>query len=121
MEIAPPKQELLRDLNRLLRPDQVSATLPDRLSYGRDSCAKATLWIRENQVKYPPDAIVWPESAREVASIAAYASGKRVPLVPFGGGSGVCGGTWALSGGIALDLKRMNRRPASTVNCSSAN
>jgi len=29
--------------------------------------------------------------------------------VPFGGGSGVCGGTWALRGGIALDLKRMNR------------
>ena len=109
MEIAPAKQELLKDLSRLLRPDQVSASLPDRLSYGRDSCSKSTLWIRENQVKYPPEAIVWPESAREVAKIAAFANERGIPIVPFGGGSGVCGGTWALRGGICLDLKRLNR------------
>ncbi len=43
MELAAPKPELLRELNRLLRPDQVSASPPDRLSYGRDSCSKTIL------------------------------------------------------------------------------
>ncbi len=60
-------------------------------------------------MKLPHEAIVWPESAREVARVAAFANERRIPLVPFGGGSGVCGGTWALRGGIALDLKRMGR------------
>lgn len=109
MELATVKSELLRDLSRLLRPDQVSASPPDRLSYGRDSCSKGILWVRDNQVKFPPEAVVWPESAREVAKVLAFASERGVPVVPFGGGSGVCGGTWALRGGISLDLKRLNR------------
>lgn len=109
MELATAKQELLRDLSRILRPDQVSVSPPDRLSYGRDSCSKGILWIRDNQVQYPPDAIVWPESAREVAKVLSYAGDRSIPVVPFGGGSGVCGGTWALRGGISLDLKRLNR------------
>jgi len=109
MEMPALKQELLRDLGKLLRSDQVSVSEPDRLSYGRDSCSKTILWARTNQIKYPPEAIVWPESAREVSRLAAFANERRIPLVPFGGGSGVCGGTWALRGGIALDLKRMNR------------
>ncbi len=109
MEMAALKQELLRDLGKVLRPDQIAASEPERLSYGRDSCSKTILLARSNQIQYPPEAIVWPESAREVARVASFANEKRIPLVPFGGGSGVCGGTWALRGGIALDMKRMNR------------
>ena len=109
MELSPSHPQLLQNLQRLLRPDQVSAQAPDRLSYGRDSCSKSILWARHNQVKYPPEAIVWPESVEEVSRIAAFANRQRLPLIPFGGGSGVCGGTWALRGGIAVDLKRMNR------------
>ena len=37
------------------------------------------------------------------------ASDHRVPVVPRGGGSGTQGGTFALYGGIALDLTRMDR------------
>ncbi len=39
----------------------------------------------------------------------ALARRHRLAVVPFGAGSGVCGGTVALRGGIALDLKRLER------------
>lgn len=100
---------LQRDLAKLLRPDQVGGDGPDRLSYGRDANSKAILRAKHHIVKYPPDAVAWPESAAEVGRVLRYASERGIPVIPFGGGSGVCGGTWALRGGIALDLKRMDR------------
>ncbi|HEX5035244.1 MAG TPA: FAD-binding oxidoreductase, partial [bacterium] len=109
MKLAPPPEKLTRDLAKLLRPDQVSSADSHRLSYGRDSNSKAMLWVRQNEVKYPPWAVVWPETSRQVAEVASFANERGLPLIPFGGGSGICGGTWALRGGIALDMKRMNR------------
>lgn len=100
---------LARDLTKLLGPDQVSDLWPDRLSYGRDSSSKGILWVRNGEVKYPPQCVVWPKDTREVARIVAFANERGIPLIPYGGGSGVCGGTWALRGGIALDLKRLDR------------
>ncbi len=106
----PAENEVLhRELTRLLREDQVSLRDSDRLSTGRDSNSKAILWAKHHQIKYPPETVVWPETTEEVSRIAAFASEREIALIPFGGGSGVCGGTWALKGGICLDLKRMDR------------
>ena len=55
------------------------------------------------------DVVVKPGNAEEVARVLRVASDHRVPVVPRGGGSGTQGGTFALYGGIALDLTRMNR------------
>ena len=55
------------------------------------------------------DVMVQPASAQEVADVVRIASDHRVPIVPRGGGSGTQGGTFALYGGIALDLTRMDR------------
>jgi alkyldihydroxyacetonephosphate synthase len=96
-------------LRQILRKDQISSRWPDRLSYGRDCNSKATLWVRQGKVKYPPQWIVWPETSAEVSAVLKFAREKNLPVVPFGGGSGVCGGTWALGGGIVLDVKRMDR------------
>ncbi len=102
-------QGLVSSLERLLSPEQVSLRWPDRLVYGRDSNSKGILWARQGQVPYPPHCVAWPHSTAEVAQVLAFANESGVPVVPFGGGSGVCGGTWALKGGIALDLKRLDR------------
>lgn len=59
--------------------------------------------------EHPPDAIVWPDSTEEVARILEWADGKEIPVIPFGAGSGVCGGTVPIEGGIVLDLKRMDQ------------
>lgn len=55
------------------------------------------------------DLVVRPDSTAEVEAVVRIASEYRVPIVPRGGGSGTQGGTFALYGGIALDMTRMNR------------
>jgi alkyldihydroxyacetonephosphate synthase len=52
---------------------------------------------------------VWPTSTEEVAEIVRAAARARTPIVPFGAGSGVCGGTVPIKGGLVLDLKRMRK------------
>jgi alkyldihydroxyacetonephosphate synthase len=56
-----------------------------------------------------PDAIVHPASTAEVAEVVKLANRHRVPVVPWGGGSGTQGGALPIHGGIMLDTKRMNR------------
>lgn len=81
----------------------------DRLSYARDMWPLALLWIRQGKIPPPPDAVIWPSSEDEVAAVVRVARERHVALVPYGSGSGVCGGTWAVQGGLTLDLKRFDR------------
>ncbi|MBK7860301.1 MAG: FAD-binding oxidoreductase [Archangiaceae bacterium] len=57
----------------------------------------------------PPDLVVWPSTEEEVQAVIAVARRRKLPVIPYGAGSGVCGGTWATHGGVALDLKRLDR------------
>ena len=54
-----------------------------------------------------PACIVWPETAEEVSKILLLASELGIPVVPYGAGSGVCGGARPVDGGITIDFKRM--------------
>ncbi len=51
--------------------------------------------------------MVWPESPAEVARVLSFAQQAQVPIVPYGAGSGVCGGARPSEGGIIIDMKRM--------------
>ncbi len=56
-----------------------------------------------------PDAVVAPADTDEVAAIVRWAHEHDVAIVPFGAGTGVCGGAAPVAGAITLDLKRCNR------------
>ena len=51
-----------------------------------------------------PAALFCPRSAEQVAAILAAANAARVPVVPQGGLTGLCGGARPIAGGIALSL-----------------
>lgn len=85
---------------------RVSSDPLDRLSYARDLWPLAAVWVRQGRVPPPPDAVVWPASEDELVHVIRVARQARIAVIPFGAGSGVCGGTWATRGGITLDLKR---------------
>ncbi len=69
-------------------------------SHGRDESYHALA---------PPDAVVYPESTAEIVEIVAIARAYRAPLIPFGAGTSLEGHVAALSGGITVDMIRMNR------------
>jgi alkyldihydroxyacetonephosphate synthase len=100
---------MIRDLS-VRYPGRVSTTAPDRHAYARDLWPRGLLGIAEGRPDaHPPDAVVWPTSTAEVAAIVRAAAAAGVPIVPFGAGSGVCGGALAIGGGLVVDLKRMRR------------
>src|SRR5689334_18546167 len=99
--------ELLDELTRSM-PGRVSTTPPDRVAYARDLWPRGLIQLQGGDpAPLPPDAVVWPTSADEVAAIVRAAARTGTPIVPFGAGSGVCGGTLPVRGGIVVDLKRM--------------
>ena len=63
----------------------------------------------KGEVPALPNAVVWPETSDDVRKVIKVCYEHKVPLYPYGGGSGVLGGTIPESGGIVIDLKRMRR------------
>jgi D-lactate dehydrogenase (cytochrome) len=55
-----------------------------------------------------PDAVVFPQSATEVAAILRWANAEAVPVVAYGSGTSVEGQVIPVRGGISLDLSRLN-------------
>ena len=97
-----------RELEAILGPRRVSMRPADLETYATDMWPRLLFARREGAPPAPRgQAVVWPESAREVAAIIKAARGLGVPIIPYGGGSGVCGGVVPIHGGITIDLKRM--------------
>ncbi len=54
-----------------------------------------------------PDAVVVPRTRDDVVAVLRWATTHQVALVPFGAGTGVCGGAAPVAGAITLDLKAL--------------
>ncbi|WP_078382118.1 glycolate oxidase subunit GlcD [Sutcliffiella halmapala] len=55
-----------------------------------------------------PDAVIVPRNTEEVAQIVKLCNEYKVPLVPRGSGTNLCGGTCPTEGGIVLLFTHMN-------------
>jgi alkyldihydroxyacetonephosphate synthase len=96
--------------------DELSATLPagrvvteagDLRGHAHDYWALEAIRDRGPQPAPPPLCVVYPESTAEVARVLALAHERRVAVVPYGLGSGVCGGVRPGGDAIVLDTRRM--------------
>ena len=61
----------------------------------------------------PPDLIAFPNSENEITNILDWASSNDIAVIPYGGGSSVCGGVETAvgheyKGVISLDMKNIN-------------
>ena len=101
---------LHRELQRIVGENRLSISEADLEPYSRDMWPRLLLAERDGvRPSSFPHAVVWPETQREVAAIVRLANQLKLPIIPYGGGSGVCGGAVPISGGVTIDLKRMNR------------
>src|SRR5690349_21786983 len=70
---------------------RISMLDSDRLAYARDFWPLGLIWQREGRTPPPPDLIAWPSSEEEIQAVIAIARRRKLPVIPFGAGSGVCG------------------------------
>jgi alkyldihydroxyacetonephosphate synthase len=87
---------------------RLSTSLPDREAVAHDLWPYALLRDRAGRPLTPPDAVVWPRSADEVAAVYRACADAGVAVTPFGAGTGVCGASIPTRGGVVLDVKRMD-------------
>jgi FAD/FMN-containing dehydrogenase len=102
-------EALVRDLIRLLGPEQVSTAPEDLLAHSGDALWPWRAFRAAPLLDRRPDAVVYPRSPEQVAAVVTWASQRGVPVVPFGGGTGVMGAVVPLKGGIVLDMKGLSR------------
>ncbi len=103
------RAHLLRhELSEIVGAEHTSVNKGERQDQAIDWSWMSQLYQLHDLELPMADVVVRPGSAEEVAAVVAVASDHRVPVVPRGGGSGTQGGTFALYGGIALDLSRMD-------------
>ncbi|PPA79746.1 MAG: glycolate oxidase subunit GlcD [ANME-2 cluster archaeon HR1] len=84
----------------------------DIVTLNRVSRDPAELYCYSYDASYissTPDYVVMPHSTQEVSAIVKLASQYRIPIVPRGAGTGLSGGAVPISGGIVLDMSRMNK------------
>lgn len=93
------KPEVLEKLRALVGGDNLIID-PTRVEpYGADA-------VKE---KFPPEAVVFPESTAEMVQILKLANEFLFPVTARGGGVGYTGGAVPVDGGIVIGTDRMNK------------
>lgn len=93
------KPEILERLGRIVGADNLLVD-PSRVEpYGADA-------VKE---KFPPEAVIFPESTAEMVEILKLANEHLFPVTARGGGVGYTGGAVPVDGGIVIGTDRMNK------------
>ncbi|UCC62548.1 MAG: FAD-binding oxidoreductase [Anaerolineae bacterium] len=83
--------------------------------WSRASACYGKTWLdvarlRAGVIENPPDAVVCPRNADDVRRLVAFCNERRIPMTPFGAGSGVTRGSECVKGGVSLHMGvHMNR------------
>ena len=102
--------EMVRsELEEIVGADYIGVGETDKLVYSTDWSWMPQMWLDRGERLPTPDYIVHPASPEEIAEVLEVANKYRIPVVPWGGGSGTQGGALPMFGGIILDTKRLNK------------
>jgi alkyldihydroxyacetonephosphate synthase len=97
------------ELEEIVGRDYVSVKEADKLVYSVDWFWLPQMWLDRGQKLQTPDFIVHPSTVEEISEILKIANNYKIPVIPWGGGSGSQGGAVPVYGGIILDVKRLNK------------
>jgi alkyldihydroxyacetonephosphate synthase len=75
----------------------------------RDLWPRDTLRMRAGALPPAPRAVAWPRDRGQVQALITAAVEDGLPVVPYGAGSGVCGGARGHEGALVIDLKKLDR------------
>lgn len=103
------EQLILHELEEIVGADNVITDGTEK------NCQSIDVWwitrySKFNDVEFPqPLAIVFPENKKQVSDVVKLCCYYKIPVIPRGGGAGDSGGTQPITGGIVVDLKKMDK------------
>ena len=101
--------ETIQSIVGIVGPDNVLSDPYDLDRYSADALNPFRAFGAEEAFDQLADLVVRPSCTREVIDLVTLAGEHGIPIIPYGGGTGVMGGTIPVRGGIILDMNRMNR------------
>ena len=96
-------------LARIVGESNVLTSPYDVDRYSADALTPFRAFGAESRFDRLADLVVCPGSTEEVSQVVVLANRHGIPLVPYGGGTGVMGGVLPVCGGIIVEVRRMNR------------
>ena len=98
----------IETLTKIVGVENVLTDPYDMDRYSADALTPSRAFGAENAFDRLADAVVRPATTEQVSQIVSLAAAEGIPLVPYGGGTGVMGGTLPVRGGLIVDIGRMN-------------
>ncbi|MDY0294134.1 MAG: FAD-binding oxidoreductase [Candidatus Methanomethylophilaceae archaeon] len=92
-------QRIIDRIEAVVGRDGYSTKTADLYTYGFD----ASIFHKT------PDMVVLPRTTEQVSEIMKIASAEKIPVVPRGAGTGLCGSAVPIKGGIVMSMQRMNK------------
>lgn len=100
--------EAVEALARVLPAGAISTDEDDLMSHARDWSPFSLLQERAGGPMVLPRCVVRPADTSEVAAVLRWAHATATPVVPFGGGSGVCRAIAPDPATVVIDLCRLD-------------
>jgi alkyldihydroxyacetonephosphate synthase len=120
LELAPPPRadEIALRPPRVAVPDGIAPIVSraplDRLAHTYGKSYRDVIRALRRHFGPAPDLVAFPADEADVAALLDWASGARVAVIPYGGGSSVVGGVEpdvgdGYAGTLSLDLRQLDR------------
>lgn len=91
---------MIEELQAILKPNQILSGGDEFKKYGSDET---------EDLFFPPEVVVFPESTTDVSSIVKLCNRLELPITPRGAGTGLSGGALPIEGGLVMSMERMNK------------
>ncbi|MDR1966971.1 MAG: FAD-binding oxidoreductase [Synergistaceae bacterium] len=91
----------------------------DRLIYSHGCYPREYKWMLQGKYPHLAGGVLKPSCAGEISEIMRLANAHGVGIIPYGGGSGIVGGTIPQNGQVIVDTKRLTGFSVNAANLTA--
>ncbi len=106
----------LDDVRQQLPQVTILTREEDRLVYAHGCYPKEYKWLLQGPYKYLPSSVLMVSNTREVSRIMELSQIHEVGIIPYGGGSGIVGGSIPDHEEVMLDTRRIRDFTINEIN-----